>query len=241
MQAYFCKNCKKDWIYKSNKEGYISNSNEKLQNEGVCPHCLKDLTYGWKQHCPQCKEIRNTTCSACGCGRCLTCDYRFCCNPVSFNYPEVTFLKNIVNITDNMLVKKLVKNAIIPTRNNPTDAGLDLYSAEEVILKSGTITKIKTGIAISLPANSVGLIWDRSGNGSKGIKVYGGVIDEEYRGELIVCLGSMNTVILPAGSKIAQLLIQPILRPEIQVVQELDNTVRGDKGFGSSDRLQSKL
>jgi dUTP pyrophosphatase len=150
---------------------------------------------------------------------------------------EIKFLNDIVNLQ----VKKLDDRAIIPTRNNPTDAGIDLYCLKEVELMPRTVQKIRTGIAISLPANSVGLIWDRSGNGSKGIKVYGGVIDEEYRGELIVCLGSMNTVILPAGSKIAQLLIQPILRPEIQVVQELDNTVRGDKGFGSSDRLQSKL
>ena len=138
-----------------------------------------------------------------------------------------------------MQVKKLVENAIIPTRNNSTDAGLDLYSTEEVILKPGTVTKVKTGIAVSLPANSVGLIWDRSGNGSKGIKVFGGVIDEEYRGEIIVCLGNMNTferewIKLPAGSKIAQLLIQPIIRPVIEISDELSITNRGDKGFGSS-------
>lgn len=138
-----------------------------------------------------------------------------------------------------LLVKKVVDHAVIPTRNNPTDAGIDLYSTMDVELKPGIPTKIPTGIAMAIPDGHVGLICDRSGYGSKGIKAFGGVIDSGYRGEVQVVLANLATFErewfkLPAGSKIAQMLIIPIALPTPQLVDDLDITERGDKGFGSS-------
>ena len=85
MQAYFCEKCRCDWIYKGQTEGYVSDSGEQLGLERLCNYCNSKSIYGWKQYCPQCKEIRNTTCSTCGCGRCLTCDYRFSCMPAQMS------------------------------------------------------------------------------------------------------------------------------------------------------------
>ena len=143
--------------------------------------------------------------------------------------------------------KKLTPEAILPTKNNEFDAGFDLYNLEDVEIPTGIPVKIKTGIAIEIPEGYVGLIWPRSGLGSKGIQVLGGVIDSTYRGELIVCLinnrhgdtineifNSVFTAKLEAGSKIAQLLIQPVLQCGLVEVDELSETSRGNKGFGSS-------
>ena len=134
--------------------------------------------------------------------------------------------------------KRLTESATLPTRNYPSDAGLDLY-ADETVLITEQIKIIKTGIAIELPYGTVGLILDRSSMGSRGIKVFGGVIDSNYRGELLVGLarvaGSVhNMQVVQKGDKIAQLVILPILLPEIYEVQELTETDRGEKRLGSS-------
>lgn len=136
-----------------------------------------------------------------------------------------------------MKVKKLRENAILPTRAHATDAGLDLYTTEDVTIQRGFPAKISTGIAIALPENTVGLILDKSSLGSQGLKVMGGVIDQNYRGDIVVCLSNLSPNVLAylsAGVKIAQLLVVPILRPEIEEVDDLDATDRGDGGFGST-------
>jgi dUTP pyrophosphatase len=154
-----------------------------------------------------------------------------------------SFRKAMNSIMSGCLqVKRLVSDSVVPTKAYPGDAGYDLYSAEEVILKPGQITKISTGIALAIPEGYSGFIWDRSGNGSKGIKVFGGVIDSSYRGEVFVCLGLMNTferswITLPKGSKIAQLCL--FRTPHFEILElddetDLDKTTRGNKGFGSS-------
>jgi dUTP pyrophosphatase len=96
--------------------------------------------------------------------------------------------------------------------------------------------KIGTGIAMQMPIGKVGLIWDRSGLGSRGVTVLGGVVDSGYRGEVMVTLINlgMETVILPAGSKIAQMLIQDVCGEEMIEVEELEESERGSHGFGSS-------
>lgn len=104
-------------------------------------------------------------------------------------------------------IKKLQDEAIIPTRGHKTDAGLDLYSLYDCVIEPGEIVKCKTGIAVSPDFNSfrspkLGYqetfssycsIRDKSSLGAKGVKVFGGVIDDEYTGEIIVLLGNMNT------------------------------------------------
>lgn len=135
--------------------------------------------------------------------------------------------------------KKLSEDAIIPTKAHASDIGLDLYAAEDHILMQGWPTKISTKIACEFPKGIAGLILDRSSMGAKGIKVMGGVIDQAYRGELIVCLIELNrSTIMPItiskGDKIAQLVLIPSYEVNITETEELNETDRGSKGFGSS-------
>lgn len=126
------------------------------------------------------------------------------------------------------------------------DAGYDLCSLEKYRLWSmidddmrGTCDnsiKVNTGIAIEIPKGYVGLIRDRSSFGAKGIIVCGGVIDSSYRGELIVCLRNVseNNYTINKGDKVAQLVIVLCNTPTLVEVNELDETERGDNGFGST-------
>lgn len=134
-------------------------------------------------------------------------------------------------------VKKLIPEAKVPTRAHHDDAGLDLYAAEEYVLQPGARQAVKTGVAIAIPSGYVGLIWDKSGIAAKaGIKTMGGVIDASYRGEVqvIVTNLSSNDHTIEKGSKISQILIQKVELPEVCEVSELDDTIRGEGGFGST-------
>lgn len=159
-------------------------------------------------------------------------------------------------------VKKLNPKAKLPTKNHITDAGFDLYAVEDAILYSGTSTKIDTGIAVEIPEGYVGVIFDRSSMGAKGIHRHCGVIDSSYRGPLIVCLNNTNlpqveykeheryyevdphneVVVNPdiyevkRGDKIAQMLILPVPAVVVEEVDELGESDRGAKGFGSSGK-----
>lgn len=229
MKMYYCKNCKEEF---------------ETSVDYLCIKCNSILEYGDKKYCPHCKCIRNTSCTACGCGSCLVCSYQFICNPVDVNSIlqssiPIQFLPLTLPPTPTLKIKKLHENAIVPVRNFNSDAGLDLFSLERVTLDRNRVVKIRTGIAIELPPNHVGLIWDRSSMGSNGFKVYGGVIDEAYRGEIVVMLGwsgLQESETVEAGTKIAQLLIQKIEKPVIEVVSDLSHGERGEKGFGSSGK-----
>lgn len=136
-----------------------------------------------------------------------------------------------------MKFKKLVEEAILPTRSNPTDAGLDLYSTERFRIPEGDFDKILTGVAVEIPEGYYGRIAPRSGMAAKyGIDVLAGVVDSSYRGEIGVVLlnnGHRSFEILP-GDRIAQLIITKIETPEPVWKEELDETSRGDGGFGST-------
>jgi dUTP pyrophosphatase len=139
----------------------------------------------------------------------------------------------------HLKIKKVHPDAKVPTFANPGDAGLDLYATERVVIRPGKMAFISTGIAVQLPRGTVGLIWDKSGLATKhGLKVMAGVIDEGYRGELKMCLFNLGktSVTLEAGDKVSQMLVQPVHRPTIRIVQELSSSRRGDKGFGSSGK-----
>ena len=106
-------------------------------------------------------------------------------------------VKNIdvsVDISDiKVRFSILNKNAKKPTKTNLTDAGWDLYASEDVVVRAGTRNTIKTGIALQIPNEWVGLIWPRSGlSVKKGADVLAGVIDSGYRGEILVCLQNTN-------------------------------------------------
>jgi dUTP pyrophosphatase len=136
-------------------------------------------------------------------------------------------------------VKRLTKKAILPNYAHPGDAGLDLYSIEEKILKPGERYTFRTGLAVEIPEKFVGLIWERSGLATReGLILLGGVIDSGYRGEIRIVLWNLSKkgVKISRGERIAQLLIQPIAQARIKEVNNLSVSQRGQKGFGSTGK-----
>ena len=135
-------------------------------------------------------------------------------------------------------IRRLAPDAVLPTRAHPDDAGLDLYSVEDVALEPGQGTLVKTGIAAAVPQGHAGLICDRSSLAKRGLKTAGGVIDAGYRGELGILLWNISGQIqkLKKGERLAQLLIVPVAVPAVREAESLDETTRGANGFGSTGK-----
>ena len=134
-------------------------------------------------------------------------------------------------------IKTLDENAVIPSFAHDSDAGLDLSTIEDVTIAQGERVVVKTGLAMAIPNGYVGLIWDRSGMAAKrGMKTMAGVVDAGYRGEVMVALlnAGAESQEFKIGDRIAQMLIQEINQPDINVVEELDDTSRGEAAFGST-------
>jgi len=140
--------------------------------------------------------------------------------------------------SERLFVKKMAENAILPTRAHADDAGLDLYALEDGLLPAGEGLVARTGIAISLPEKTVGLVADRSSMAKAGVKTSGGVIDAGYRGEIHIVLRNITTkeVRFSRGERIAQLLILPCYSPAVVEALDLGETGRGTKGFGSTGK-----
>lgn len=137
-----------------------------------------------------------------------------------------------------MQVKFLHEDAKLPKRGSESAAGYDLFCIYDFQLPSKHIQKICTGVAIAIPSGFYGRIAPRSSLGSKGVIIHGGVVDADYRGEIIVILqnNSNQTMHFSKGDKIAQLILECITTPELEVVEDLDDTDRGVSGFGSTGR-----
>lgn len=136
-------------------------------------------------------------------------------------------------------IKKLTKNAIVPTKANKSDAGCDLYANRHYQIPSLEWVAVKTGIAIAIPDGYVGLIWPRSGLALKhGIDVFAGVIDSGYRGEIAAILFNAGDecVEIIEGERIAQILFQKIENFDFIEVEKLEDSERGKGGFGSSGK-----
>ncbi len=143
-----------------------------------------------------------------------------------------------------LYIKKLRENARVPKRATSGSAGMDLYACipEAITLAPGQLTVIPTGIAIELPDNTcAAFLYARSGLGVKhGICLSNGVgvIDSDYRGE--ICVGLCNVSGAPytiePDERVAQMVIAPVLAPEIIETDELGDTARGTGGFGSTGR-----
>lgn len=135
-------------------------------------------------------------------------------------------------------VKRLSRTAKLPMKNNPDDAGIDVYANESYTLKPGELHLFSTGVAVEIPSGFVALLWDRSGLGSRGIHRLAGVIDADYRGEWKVAL--LNTTKAPflikKGDKIIQCVVQRFEPVSIKWAKKLSDTSRARKGFGSSGR-----
>ena len=133
-------------------------------------------------------------------------------------------------------VKKLHSDAKLPSKAHITDAGFDLYAEKYSLIPAGETRLIGTGIAVAIPRGYAGLIWDRSSMGVKGLHRFGGVIDSDYRGEIKVCIHNASQAVyaISEGDKIAQLIIQAAPSFFLKEVDSLEETERGNKGFGSS-------
>ncbi|MBO5287635.1 MAG: dUTP diphosphatase [Clostridia bacterium] len=138
-------------------------------------------------------------------------------------------------------IKRLKENATIPTYGSEFSAGADLYACLEdyIVINPGETKLISTGISMELPIGYAGFIYARSGLASKrGLapanKV--GVIDCDYRGEILVALHnhSSSEAVVGPNERIAQLVIAPYYKAEFEVVDTLSETVRGEGGFGST-------
>jgi dUTP pyrophosphatase len=142
-------------------------------------------------------------------------------------------------MTDKIKFLKLHEEAKLPTRGSTKSAGLDLYSIEEVTLKSGERAAVKTGLAVAIPEGFYGRIGPRSGLAVKhGIDTLAGIVDADYRGEILCALinHGKETATLKQGERIAQLIIESIITPEPVWAESLDETARGADGFGSTGR-----
>lgn len=138
-------------------------------------------------------------------------------------------------------IKKLRENAVVPTYGSEFAAGADLYAAieEAVTIEANETKLIPTGLAMEIPTGYAGLVYARSGLASKrGLapanKV--GVIDSDYRGEVMVALHNHGTAeqTIEAGERIAQMVIAPFITANFIESETLEDTVRGAGGFGST-------
>lgn len=140
-------------------------------------------------------------------------------------------------------IKKLNKNAVMPTYGSPFSAGADLYACEkeDITIAPGETVLVHTGLSFEIPENNVGLIYARSGIAVKrGLapanKV--GVIDSDYRGEVMVSLynHSDKPQTVEKGERIAQIVITPFIKADFSETDELTDTQRGGGGFGSTGK-----
>jgi len=142
-------------------------------------------------------------------------------------------------------IKKLSENAVIPTNQTGLEAGYDLYSTEDAWLRPHERKLFKTNIAMEIPDGYYGRVAPRSGLAFKhGIDVLAGVIDQTYRGDIGVILyntnggDDTNSIQIKQGQAIAQIIIENCAKVKFIEVADLDDTARGDKGYGSSDKKQ---
>jgi dUTP pyrophosphatase len=141
-------------------------------------------------------------------------------------------------------VKLLETGARAPVVAHPgEDLGYDLFALEGVVLASRVPVKVRTGIAVEARHPETGaplglLVRDRSSMASRGIATTGGVIDAGYRGEILVLMTNLGDtpVELKVGEKIAQMIPVPVLTGTVETVENLEDSARAAKGFGSSGR-----
>ena len=146
-----------------------------------------------------------------------------------------------MSLYENKLYVQLVHpSAVIPTRGTPGSAGYDLTCVDDNIsIEPFSTVLVQTGLKIMIPTGYYGRIAPRSGvSVKKRLLVNAGVIDEDYRGEVKIVLvnPTRNIVTIEKGEKIAQLIIEKISTPEVVKVDNLEDTVRGENGFGSTGK-----
>lgn len=152
-----------------------------------------------------------------------------------------------MNWNDMVNIFKLDPNATIPSRNNNTDCGLDLYCLEDTFIPHQTTRVVKTGIAMQIPEGYLGKVFDRSSMSLKGLATGAGVIDPGYTGDISVVLHNLtyhhdvdltfrSGYWVRKGDKIAQIVLSKIELMEPREVTTLWTSDRGNNGFGSSGK-----
>lgn len=134
---------------------------------------------------------------------------------------------------------KLDEGAYMPVRGHVADAGLDLRTPERVVIYPNDSVTINTGVHVEIPFGYFGKLESKSGlNVNHGIVSHGGVIDSGYTGPIVVKLYNhgKQKYVFEEGDKIVQLIIQPCLLPMLELVDDLEDTYRGDNGFGSTGK-----
>jgi len=135
-------------------------------------------------------------------------------------------------------IKCVSPNAILPIYKTHGSSGMDLCSTEKIDIGINEIKLVSTGIAIAVPNNYEAQVRSRSGLALKGVFVLNspGTIDSDYRGEIKVILANFGSDVfhIEKGDRIAQLVIAPVIRAELVEVNDLDSTLRGGGGFGST-------
>ena len=132
----------------------------------------------------------------------------------------------------------LDEGAFMPTRAHEADAGLDLYAREDVVIHPKDSAVLDTGVHIELPPDTVGFLKSKSGLNVMHGLTSEGVIDEGYTGSIVVKLynNSIWNYRVHRGDKISQLVVLPVIKPILELVDSLEDTERGNNGFGSSGR-----
>jgi len=134
-------------------------------------------------------------------------------------------------------IKKLHADAIIPKHAMEGDAGIDLSCLEDVEVEAGEKVIARTGLSFEIPEGYFGSMRDRSSLAAKyGLHIIAGVIDSGYRGEISIVFinHGKEKIVITKGQRIAQLIVQPYANCEIEEVQEISETSRGDGAFGST-------
>jgi dUTP pyrophosphatase len=133
-------------------------------------------------------------------------------------------------------VKRIHPEAKLPVYGHSGDAGLDLFAVVDRSLAPGEVFAVPTGIQVAVPPGCVGLVWDKSGLSLKSVHRLAGVVDAGYRGEVQVVLINLGRepFAVRKGMKIAQMLVQPVAAVSVVESEALDETSRGQGGFGST-------
>ena len=134
---------------------------------------------------------------------------------------------------------KLDEGAYMPVRGHEADAGLDLRTPKRVVIYPNDSVTINTGVHVEIPFGYFGKLESKSGlNVNYGIVSHGGVIDSGYTGPIVVKLYNhgKQKYVFEQGDKIVQLIVQPCLLPMLELVDDLEDTYRGDNGFGSTGK-----
>jgi dUTP pyrophosphatase len=155
---------------------------------------------------------------------------------------SVTRLRVVSRVVSSVqvLISRLDPDVALPSYAHPGDAGADLVTTSDVRIAPGELVVVGTGIAIALPAGYAGFVHPRSGLAARtGLSIVNapGTIDSGYRGEIRVCLVNLDPekpIVLRRGDRIAQLVVQRVERADFVEVEQLDETVRGAGGYGST-------